>query len=75
MHYLPSVYFVNQPLRASGIFVAHRQEVYCIYTTLGRHIEMHGQQTIKFSNAQQAKQTHRYKTIKVELYMTNTAIW
>jgi hypothetical protein len=33
MHYLPSVYFVSQPLHVSGIFVAHHQEVYCIYTT------------------------------------------
>ena len=26
-----SVYFVNQLIHVSGIFVAHRQEVYCIY--------------------------------------------
>jgi len=32
-HYLSSVYFVSQPLHVSGIFVAHHQEVYCIYTT------------------------------------------
>jgi len=31
MHQLSSVYFVNQPLHVSGIFVAHHQEVYCIY--------------------------------------------
>ena len=35
MHYLSSVYFVNQPLHVSGIFVAHHQEVYSIYTTIG----------------------------------------
>jgi len=35
MHYLSSVYFINQPLHVSGIFVAHHQEVYCIYTTIG----------------------------------------
>jgi hypothetical protein len=34
-HYLTSVYFVSQPLHVSGIFVAHHQEVYCIYTTTG----------------------------------------
>jgi hypothetical protein len=34
MHYLCSVYFVNQPLHVLGIFVAHHQEVYCIYTTI-----------------------------------------
>ena len=35
MHYSSSVYFVNQPLQVSGIFVAHLQDVYCIYTTIG----------------------------------------
>jgi len=35
MQYLSSVYFVNQPLRVSGIFVAHHQEVYCIYMAIG----------------------------------------
>ena len=37
MHCLSSVYFVSQPLHVSGIFVAHHQEVYCIYvyTTIG----------------------------------------
>jgi len=32
---LSSVYFFNQPLRVSGIFVAHRREIYCIHTTIG----------------------------------------
>jgi len=31
MHYLSSVYFVNQPLHVSDIFVAHHKEVYYIY--------------------------------------------
>jgi len=35
MHYLSSVYLVKQPLHVSGIFVAHHQEVRCIYTTIG----------------------------------------
>ena len=45
MHYLTSINFVNQPLRVSGIFVAHNQEVYCIrgllekYPTFGREKE------------------------------------
>ena len=30
--YIYIYYFVNQPLHVSGIFVAHHQEVYCIYT-------------------------------------------
>jgi len=34
MQYLTSVYFVNQPLHGSDIFVAHHHEVYCIYTTI-----------------------------------------
>jgi len=36
MHYLSSVYLVNQPLHVSGIFVAHHQEVYCIYTAIDK---------------------------------------
>ena len=36
MHNLSSDYFVNQPLHVSGIFVAHHQEVYCIYTAFVR---------------------------------------
>ena len=35
MYYLSSVYFVNQPLNISGIFVAHHQEAYFIYTVIG----------------------------------------
>ena len=34
VQYLSSFYFVNQPLHVSGIFVAHHQEVYYIYTTV-----------------------------------------
>ena len=30
MHYLSSVYFNNQPLHVSGIFVVHHNEVYYI---------------------------------------------
>jgi len=35
MHYLSSVYCASQPAHVSGTLVAHRQEVYCIYTTIG----------------------------------------
>jgi len=31
IQYLSSVYFVSQPLHVSAIFIAHNQEVYCIY--------------------------------------------
>jgi len=53
MHYLSSVYFVNQPLHVSGIFVAHHQEVYyiyiyvcvcvcvCVYTTIDHSTKKH----------------------------------
>jgi hypothetical protein len=34
MHYLSSIYLVNQPLHVPGVFVAHHQVVYCIYTTI-----------------------------------------
>lgn len=37
VYYLFSVYFVHQPLHVSDIFVAHQQEVYCIYTTVGTY--------------------------------------
>jgi hypothetical protein len=36
MHYLSSVYFVSQPLHVSGIFVAHHQDVHCVYKTFVR---------------------------------------
>jgi hypothetical protein len=35
MHYLPPVYFVNQPIHVSAIFVAHHQEVCFMYTIIG----------------------------------------
>ena len=35
MHYLSSAYFVNQFPYVSSIYVAHHQELYCIYTTIG----------------------------------------
>jgi hypothetical protein len=37
MQNLSSVYFVSQYLHVSDIFVAHHQEVYCIYTTIGTY--------------------------------------
>jgi len=36
MRYLSSVYFVNQPLHVSGIFVAHHHEVYVVVTKVFR---------------------------------------
>jgi len=43
MHYLSSVYFVGQPLHVSGIFVAHHQEVYCVFNNW---YMLAGQQTV-----------------------------
>jgi hypothetical protein len=31
MHYLSLIYFVIQPLRVSGILIAHHQEVFTVY--------------------------------------------
>jgi hypothetical protein len=31
MHYLSLIYFVKQPLRVSGVFIAHHQEVVTVY--------------------------------------------
>ena len=36
---------------------------------------MHGQQHIKICTAKQAKDIHRYKTTKINLYRINAAIW
>ena len=36
---------------------------------------MHGPYNIKFINAQQAKQTYKYKNIKEKLYNSKAAIW
>ena len=32
LQYISSVYFVNQLPHVLGIFIAHHQEVYCIYS-------------------------------------------
>jgi len=45
MHHLFSVYFVNQPLHVSGVFVARHQEVYCIYIYI--YIYIHIQQLVR----------------------------
>ena len=41
MHYSSSGDFVIQPLHVSGIYVAHHQEVDCIYTTVGTCCAQH----------------------------------
>ena len=66
MQYLYSVYFVNQLLRVSGIFVAHHQEIYCIYTKIGmccafQSTKKHN--TFQFSNYQLNAQFFYFATI------------
>jgi hypothetical protein len=39
MHYLSSLYFINQPLHVSGIFVAHSGGILYIYSKVV-HIEL-----------------------------------
>jgi hypothetical protein len=31
LHFWPLIYFVNQPLHVSGMFIVHHQEVFTIY--------------------------------------------
>jgi hypothetical protein len=64
-HYLSSVYFANQPLHVSGIFVAHHQEVCCIYATTGTYCAFQltvcwtaGQQTVFVRNYIKILQFH-----------------
>jgi hypothetical protein len=35
LHCLSLIYFVNQPLHVSGMFIAHHQEVYTVYVHRG----------------------------------------
>ena len=56
MHCLSPVYFVNQPLHVSGIFVAHHQEVYCIYTATGKCCLLVG-----LANRQSTKKHNKYQ--------------
>ena len=36
---------------------------------------MHGNMSLKFIDAKQAKYIYHYKNIKMKLYRTNAAIW
>jgi hypothetical protein len=36
---------------------------------------IHGQQNVKFINAQQAKSVYKYRNIEEKLHKTNAAIW
>jgi hypothetical protein len=36
---------------------------------------IHGQQNVKFTNAQQVQPVHKYRGIKEKLHKTNAAIW
>jgi hypothetical protein len=56
MHCLSSVYFVSQTVHVSGIFVAHHQEVYCKYTTIGTCCVF--QLTVCWSSNRQSTKKH-----------------
>jgi hypothetical protein len=60
MHYLSSVNFVSQPLHVSGISVAHHQEVYCVYTTIG---------TCWPANRQSTEKQNMYQLLCVYIYI------
>jgi hypothetical protein len=38
MHYLSLIYFVNQPLHGSGMFIAHHQEEFAVYVQQLVHV-------------------------------------
>jgi hypothetical protein len=38
MHYLSLIYFVNQPLHVSGMFIAHHQAVFIVYVQQLVHV-------------------------------------
>jgi len=61
MHNLSSVYFVNQPLHVSGIFIAHHQEVYCVYTTIGTCCAF--QLTVGRANRQSTEKHNTYQLL------------
>jgi hypothetical protein len=64
MHCLSSVYFVIQPLYVSGIFVAHHQEVYCIYTTISRCLCF-----LLANNNKKAEKQNTYQLLCVCVYI------
>jgi len=63
MHNLSSVYIVNQLLYVSGIFVAHHQEVHCIYTTIGMCCTV--QLTVCCPNSDNTHSTKKHKTYQL----------
>jgi hypothetical protein len=71
MHYLSSVYFVIQLLHVSGIFVAHHQEVYCVYTTICTYCAF---QLTKFHPKPANRQSTKRKTRTHCLYTIYTYI-
>jgi len=62
MPYLSFVYFVNQPLHVSGIFVAHHQEVYCL-NTIGTCCDF--QLTVFYPNPTNWQSTTKHKTYQL----------
>jgi len=65
MHHLSSVYFVNQLLHVSGIFVAHHQEVYYIYKTLARVVLFSWLSVGRLSNGQSTERNNKYQLLYI----------
>jgi len=62
MHCSSSVYFVIHPLHVSGMFVAHHEEVYCIYT-IGTCCAFY--LTVCWPNRQSTKKRNTYQLLYI----------
>jgi hypothetical protein len=38
MYYLSLIYFINQPVHVSSVFIAHHQEVFTVYVQQMVHV-------------------------------------
>jgi hypothetical protein len=74
MHYLFSVYFVNQSLHVSGVFIAHHQEVHRIYTTIGTYCSFYFTACPNQDN-RQLKRTIKVKVKAVCGSYRTAALW
>ena len=71
LHYLSSVYFANQPLHVSGIFVAHHQGVYWVCIHTHTHTHTHTSDTCStHSNPANSQSTKNHNT-----YCTSCCIY
>jgi len=64
MHCLSSVYFVNQPLQVSGLFVAHHQDIYSVPPDDGlqirqKHVQVDWRNKLRINGASSWFLLHR----------------